>query len=69
MRAAPIAFNETSNVEIPYVTIVFNTYDLGYIIAIVTLLLLIPLIIIFLRISKPIAGKTPYDSVNICVSV
>jgi len=69
LRAAPIAFNETSNVEIPYVTIVFNTYDLGYIIAIVTLLLLIPLIIIFLRISKPIAGKTPYDSVNICVSV
>ncbi len=57
MRAAPIAFNETSNVEIPYVTIVFSIYDLGYIIAIVTLLLLIPLIIIFLRISKPIAEK------------
>jgi len=57
MRVAPIAFNETSNIEIPYVTIVFSIYDLGYVIAIVTLLLLIPLIIIFLRISKPVAEK------------
>ncbi len=57
MRVALIAFNETLSIEIPYVTIAFNVYDLVYIIAIITLLLIIPFIIIFLRISKPVAEK------------
>ncbi len=47
--------NSTSN--IPYVSIAFSIHDIIYIVSIVSLLLIVPLIIIFLRVSKPVAEK------------